>query len=345
MAIFDEKALRAHLKEQAYLPCYLFVGEEDYLKRLYAGKLADAAVQPAFSSFNVEQFDGKGLDLRDVFDHAAILPMMDEKRVIIVDDYKLDPLSQRDEELLRDGLETLPDTTILIFKQELNPVSKKTGKKVRDLFSKYGAVCELEKRSGQDLYRPLISSAQKQGCVLSPAMAQYFVSCVGDDFHVLIQELAKVCAYAQGEITKAHIDAVATKTLDAKVYALSRALLQHDFDKAYAVLDTLVQMRVEPYYILGALNGAYIDLYRAKTAMTCSGSIQPVLSAYSYKGREFALQNAARDASRLSVPQLRKSLETLLDADRKLKSTGESGTLVIEQLLVQLLLIANGETA
>ena len=343
MAVFDEKALRAHLKEKSYLPCYLFVGEEEYLKRLYAGKIADAVVQPAFSSFNVEHFDGKGLDLRDVFDHAAILPMMDEKRVIVVDDYKLDPLSQRDEGLLQDGLASLPDTTILIFTQELNPVSKKTGKKARDLFSKYGAVCELEKRSGQDLYRPLIASAQKQGCALSTAMAQYLVSCVGDDFNVLIQELSKVCAYAQGEITKAHIDAVATKTLDAKVYALSRALLQHDFDKAYAVLDTLVQMRVEPYYILGALNGAYLDLYRAKTAVTCAGNIQPILSAYSYKGREFALQNAARDAARLSMPQLRKSLEALLDADRKLKSTGESGTLIMEQLLVRLSLIANGE--
>lgn len=343
MAVFDEKALRAHLKEKAYLPCYLFVGEEAYLKRLYAGKIADAAVQPAFSSFNVEHFDGKGLDLRDVFDHAAILPMMDEKRVIVVDDYKLDPLSQRDEGLLREGLDALPDTTILIFTQELNPVSKKTGKKVRDLFSKYGAVCELEKRRGQELYRPLIASAQKQGCALSSAMAQYLVACVGDDFHVLIQELSKVCAYAQGEITKAHIDAVATKTLDAKVYALSRALLQNDFDKAYAVLDTLMQMRVEPYYILGALCGAYLDLYRAKTAMTCAGSLQPVLSAYSYKGREFALQNASRDAARLSTPQLRKSLEALLNADRKLKSTGESGTLILEQLLVQLSLIANGE--
>ena len=343
MAVFDEKALRAHLKEKAYLPCYLFVGEEAYLKRLYAGKIADAAVQPAFSSFNVEHFDGKGLDLRDVFDHAAILPMMDEKRVIVVDDYKLDPLSQRDEGLLREGLDALPNTTILIFTQELNPVSKKTGKKVRDLFSKYGAVCELEKRRGQELYRPLIASAQKQGCALSSAMAQYLVACVGDDFHVLIQELSKVCAYAQGEITKAHIDAVATKTLDAKVYALSRALLQNDFDKAYAVLDTLMQMRVEPYYILGALCGAYLDLYRAKTAMTCAGSLQPVLSAYSYKGREFALQNASRDAARLSTPQLRKSLEALLNADRKLKSTGESGTLILEQLLVQLSLIANGE--
>ena len=344
MAVMDEKALRAHLKAQTFLPCYLLVGDEDYLKRLYAGRIADAATDQAFASFNVEQFDGKNLDLRDVFEHASVLPMMGERRVLIVDDMKLDPLSARDGDLLADGLPKLPDTAVLLFVQTLNPISKKTGKKVRDLFSKYGAVCELNKRSGQDLYRPLIASAQKQGCALSPAMAQYLVSCVGDDFHVLIQELAKVCAYAQGEITKAHIDAVATKTLDAKVYALARALLQQDFDKAYAVLDTLVQMRVEPYYILGALNGTYIDLYRAKVAMGCKGSTKPILDAYSYKGREFALQNAARDAAKLSLPQLRRSLSVLADADRRLKSTGESGTLVLEQLLVRLLLIANGET-
>ncbi len=343
MAVFDEKALRAHLKEKTFLPCYLFVGEEDYLKRLYADRIADSATDRAFASFNVERFDGKNLDLRDVFDHASVLPMMGERRVIVVDDMKLDPLSARDEALLKDGLPGVPDTTVLLFLQTLNPVSKKTGKKVRDLFRQYGAVCELNKRTGQELYRPLIASAGKQGCTLSPAMAQYLVSCVGDDFHVLIQELAKVCAYAQGEITKAHIDAVATKTLDAKVYALARALLQHDFDKAYAVLDTLVQLRTEPYYILGALNGTYIDLYRAKTAMTCSGSTASLGAAYSYKGREFALNNAVRDSRSLTLPQLRQSLAVLLDADRRLKSTGENGVLVIEQLLVRLLLIANGE--
>jgi len=343
MAVFDEKALRAHLKEKHYLPCYLFVGEEDYLKRLYVEKIADGATDKAFASFNVERFDGKNLDLRDVFEHASVLPMMGERRVIVVDDMKLDPLSSRDEELLKRGLPALPDTTVLLFVQTLQIVSKKTGKKVRDLFQKYGAVCDLGKRSGQELLRPLIASAQKQGCVLSPAMAQYLVSCVGDDFHVLIQELAKVCAYAQGEITKTHIDAVATKTLDAKVYGLARALLQHDFDKAYAVLDTLVQLRTEPYYILGALNGTYIDLYRAKTAMTCSGSTSALSTAYAYKGREFALNNAVRDSRSLTLPQLRRSLAVLQDADRRLKSTGEDGVLVIEQVMVRLLLIANGE--
>ena len=343
MAVFDEKALRAHIKAQSFLPCYLFVGEEDYLKKLYLDKLVDAAADKAFASFNVERFDGKSVDLRDVFDLAATMPMMADRRVIVVDDMKLDPISARDLQLLTDGLSALPDTAIVLFLQTLNPVSKKTGKKVRDLFQKYGAVCELQKRSGQELYRPLIASASKQGCVLSPAMAQYLVSCVGDDFHMLIQELQKVCAYAQGEITKAHIDAVATKTLDAKVYGLARFLLQQDFDKAYGVLDTLLQMRMEPYYILGALNGAYIDLYRAKVAVSCGGSVQSLIGAYGYKGREFAIQNAARDAAKLTLPQIRRALDTLKEADRKLKSTGESGALVLEQLIVRLLLIANGE--
>lgn len=343
MAVFDEKALRAHIKAQSFLPCYLFVGEEDYLKKLYLDKIVDAAADKAFASFNVERFDGKSVDLRDVFDRAATMPMMADRRVIVVDDMKLDPISARDLQLLTDGLSSLPDTAIVLFLQTLNPVSKKTGKKVRDLFQKYGAVCELQKRSGQELYRPLIASASKQGCVLSPAMAQYLVSCVGDDFHMLIQELQKVCAYAQGEITKAHIDAVATKTLDAKVYGLARFLLQQEFDKAYGVLDTLLQMRVEPYYILGALNGAYIDLYRAKVAVSCGGSVQSLIGAYGYKGREFAIQNAARDAAKLTLPQIRRALDTLKEADRKLKSTGESGALVLEQLIVRLLLIANGE--
>ena len=343
MPVFDEKALRAHIKAQSFLPCYLFVGEEDYLKKLYLDKIVDAAADKAFASFNVECFDGKGLDLRDVFEHAATMPMMADRRVIVVDDMKLDPIGSRDLQMLTDGLSSLPDTAIVLFLQTLNPVSKKTGKKVRDLFQKYGAVCELQKRTGQELYRPLIASASKQGCSLSSAMAQYLVSCVGDDFHMLIQELQKVCAYAQGEITKAHIDAVATKTLDAKVYGLSRFLLQQDFDKAYGVLDTLLQMRVEPHYILSALNGAYIDLYRAKVAVGCGGNVQSIVGPYGYKGREFAIQNAARDASKLTLPQIRRALETLKEADRKLKSTGESGALVLEQLIVRLLLIANGE--
>lgn len=61
---------------------------------------------------------------------------------------------------------------------------------------------------------------------------------------------------------------------------------------------------------------------------------------YNYKGREFALRNAMRDCSSLSVNQLRDSLDVIMQADSALKSTGAAPRLVLEEALVKLLLIS-----
>ncbi len=343
MAHFDEKQLKQHLKAKAFLRAYLFVGDESYLKQHYANLLAQTAVNAATQSLNLERFEGKGLDLRDALDRAALLPMMSEKRCVFVDDFKLDPLPEREYKLLETTLRNLPDTTVLIFRQDQNPITKKaSGKKITALFETYGAVCELNKRTGQDLYKPLIASAARQNRTLSPAMAQYLVAEVGDDFNVLVQELSKVCSYGEGEITKAHIDAVAVKTVDAKVNDLVRALLQNRFDAAYQTLDTLLRQKTEPNYILGSIIGTYVEMYRAKVAITNSGSTQPLLEAFPYKGREFSLRYAARDCAKLELYQLRNCLSVLWEADAKIKSAADSAQ-VIEQTMVKLLLAANGE--
>ncbi|MDE7124363.1 MAG: DNA polymerase III subunit delta, partial [Eubacterium sp.] len=61
---------------------------------------------------------------------------------------------------------------------------------------------------------------------------------------------------------------------------------------------------------------------------------------YNYKGREFALRNAMRDCANLSVEQLRKSLDVLMEADNILKSTGTDKKLVLEETMVKLLLVS-----
>ena len=343
MAQFDERQLKKHIKTGDFSSAYLFVGDESYLKKYYSNLIAERAVPEGLQSLNLDSFDGKGLDLRDALERAMLLPMMSARRCILVDDYKLEPLPAQEFKLLEKALQTLPETTVLIFRQDVNPITKRAGgKKIIDLFAKYGAVCELNKRTGQDLLQPLIASAAKQGRTLTPAMAQYLVASVGDDFNVLRQELAKVCNFGDGEITKAQIDAVAVKTLDAKVNDLVRALLQNNFEKAYLTLDTLLRQRTEPNYILGSIIGTYAEMYRAKVAMACAGSTQPLLEAFPYKGREFALRYAVRDGAKLELSQLRQCIEMLREADLKMKSS-VSGAEVIEQLMVRLFLIANGE--
>ena len=343
MAHFDEKELRRHLKEGVFLRAYLIIGDEDYLKQQYAMLLCEKAVEEAFRALNFEQYAGKNADLRDVFDRAGTLPMLSERRCILVDDYPLDTLNEKALKTLDESLQSLPDSAVVIFRQMQNGLGK-NAKKLRTMFEAHGAVCELNRRKGQDLYKPLIAAAAKRESTLSPAMAQYLVSCVGDDFNVLLTELSKICAYAKGEITKEHIDLLAVKTLDARVYDLTRALLQHNYEKAHQVLDILLTLRTEPNFILGTIISSFVDLYRVKVALTCCGSTQPLTEVFNYKNRAFALTYTARDAAKLSLPQIRACLKELQRADQKLKSTGESGELILETLMVRLLLIMNGET-
>ncbi len=300
-------------------------------------------MEPAFSSLNFDQFEGKNADLRDVFDRANTMPMMSARRCVLVDDFALESLNEKALKTLAESLNALPDTALVIFRQMQAGLGK-NAKKLTAMFETAGAVCELNRRKGQELLKPLIASVAKRGCSLSPAVAQYLVSCVGDDFNVLIAELSKLCAYANGEITKAHVDLLAVKTLDARVYDLTRALMQHDYEKAHRVLDTLLTLRTEPNFILGTIISSFVDLYRVKVALTCCGSTAPLNDVFNYKNRAFALNYTARDAAKLSLQQIRACLKELQKADLKLKSTGDSGTLILETLMVRLLLVMNGET-
>ncbi len=344
MAQFDEKTLKAHIKAGEFFPIYLMCGDEDYLKKHYTDMIAAKNIEPAFESFNLQKFDGKGLDLRDVFEQASIMPMMSDKRCIIVEDYKLEGAGEDAISQISAYLETSTDTSIVIFHQKSAEFSLVKAKKAADIISKHGAVCLLNKRKGNDLIKPLISSASKQGCTLTSQMANYLVSLVGDDFNVLINELQKVCNYAgSGEITRSHIDAVAVKTDEAKIYDLTKALMSKDFDRAYKVLHALIKSKVSPEYIFGTIVSTYVDMYRGKVSLSCGESADTLATDFAYGKRAFALTNGARDASKIDLPTLRKCLDVLSQADMKLKMSSDDNIIVLEQLMVRLFLVTNGE--
>lgn len=340
MAEFDEKQLKAHIKSGDFLPVYLFYGDEAYLKKHYSDTLCEKAVGKDFFDFNFQAFEGKSLDYRDVFDAAIMMPMMADRRAVLVRDARLEGISAQDLTLLKDYLENPCESTVLVFLQTSADFSPAKAKAVCELVKKQGAVCVLNKRKGNELIKPLISSASKQGCVLTPDGANYLVSVVGDDFNVLINELSKVCSFAGGgEIKKEHIDEVAVKTDEAKIYDLTKHLLTKNFDKAYEVLNILLRQKTEPEYILGTIISAYVDMYRAKVSLTCGKSAEELAQAYSYGRLSFRLKNAARDASRLELDTIRKCLEELSAADMKLKNGRDNPHIILEQLMVKLFLI------
>ena len=344
MPELNEKELKAHIKSELPYPVYLVCGDEDYLKKFYTDSLVAKVVPPELESFNFDRFEGKGLDLRDVFDRAEMMPMMAERRCIVVENCKLESMNEADFELLSSYCNNPSDFSTVIFHQKNADFSLTKAKKAVSAITKIGAICLLNKRQGADLIKPLVSSAKKQNCLLSNQMANYLVSVVGDDFNTLINELSKVCHYCgEGEITKKHIDDVAVKTDDAKIYYLTKALIGGDFDKAFEVLHILIRQKIEPEYILGTLVSTYVDMYRAKISVTNGERAEALSEPFKYGKMEFRLTNGARDASKMSVDTLRLCLEELSKADMKLKNGRDLPMVVLEQLMVRLFLIRSGE--
>ena len=100
----------------------------------------------------------------------------------------------------------------------------------------------------------------------------------------------------------------------------------------------------EPVRILAVLSGAYVDLYRVRTALQSGESaLEPARHFPEYRNREFRLTNAERDTHDLSTQMLRASLEVLLRADLDLKGSRTDSRLILERTLARLLVIAKEE--
>lgn len=342
MASINEAGLKEQIKNESYSNAYLIYGEENYLKEHYVSLLKKKLVDPAFESFNLHQFDGKDASLDDIIKDAQMLPMMSEYNLVLVRDYPVEK-SKTDLKLLKEFLEDVPESTVFVLVYEaIIPDTKSAGfRNLTSYFDKAGSVVNLEKRSEAEVAKLLSAGAKKRGSSLDVNNAKYLISVSGNDMKNLLNELDKLSYFAQGgEITREIIDNMATKCLQARVYDLSKAVVAGNFDLAYSVLDTLFSMKEDPILITSVISGVYVDMYRVKCAKIAGFAYDDVAANFNYKGREFALRNAARDCAGLSQHQLRKSLDAIADTDLKLKSTATDKKLLIEELIVKLMLIA-----
>lgn len=271
---------------------------------------------------------------------------MSERTLILIKDLSVDNLNADASDKFLRLISDIPDTTVILVSNPSVDVNMKSakGKKMLAEIDKHGCSVCFDHAGLNQLIKLAEKGAASRGCSISQSNARYLLSLIGDDMTVITNELDKICAYRKdGEIEKEHIDAVVVKTVQARVFDLTKALTSGNCDLAMDILDTLMAMKEEPINILGALITPYVDMYRAK--VYSSGGLRATDAGkdFNYRNKEFRLTNAARTASKYSVTQLRTFLEVLNEADRLLKSTSLDGRLVLEQTITKLFLVSNGE--
>lgn len=348
MALIYEDTFKNQLKSGKLAPVYIILGDDSYLKSLYVDKISKMTADKD-DIFNYSKF-GADCDLQEVYDALSQLPVMADKKCIIICDYDFEHCSKSDFDklcvLAKDGNDT---AVLIIWFDSIDVDVKKSAK-----FKKLAAACEkcggeavvLNHRRIPELVKMLTDGAAKRGCKMEPAVARYLVETAGEDINTLVNELNKLCCFVpSGIITKNDVDYVCIKTPEASVYNLSKQILARNAEQALKTLDELFFMRFEPMMILYTVSSVYVDMYRLFVCRKSGKNTGDAAELFGYKGREFVLDRAARDLSGLDFKKLTLSFDALIDADRRLKSFGADERIIFEQLTIRLIYIAaKGET-
>lgn len=341
-----EQELKTALKTENAGTLWFLYGDEPYLTAHYAARIADMAVpDDDMAAFNRHIFDGTALSIDALEAAVEALPLMGEHTCVWVKDYDAGAANKEMTERMKAILERVGEPCVLLFSvTAFVPDMKKNAKWkafLKEVEKRGRAVC-LEHRTASDMATMLSKGAAKRGCALDKATAYAMVEQCGSDLFLLLNELDKLCAVVGegGEITKAIVERVGTKQLDASIYELSKALLQKRYDMAYDCIARLFACGEEPIRILATLSETYVDLYRAKVASIGGEQATALADTFAYRGREFRLRNAARDCRALSLGALRESLDLLSRADTRMKSGGAAQQrLVLEETVARLILI------
>lgn len=295
---------------------------------------------------DVQKYDGRDLELEQLADAVGQYSMFAQTNVILINDPPAEDWSANRIQSFLKCLEDVPSSTVVICNVtgfdvcggKKAPTPKH--KKLIDFFAKHGVVCNFEAKTAAQLVKPMMERASRSGCSLSRQNAEQIAQLCLCDTMRIGNELDKLCAYAEGgEITGEAISMLVVREDSLNAFALARAVTARNGRAAMEALDTLSQQRNEPVMLLSAITSAFLDLYRAKAAQAAGKHHEHVLEDFSYKGREFAVKNAFRDAGKSSLEQMRACILILRDTDAALKSTRLDGRILIEEAITRMLAV------
>lgn len=250
---------------------YLFVGEEDYLKRFCLSELKKAVVTDSFTEpFNYLVFDGAEPDVARLAEAIKAPPMMSDRKLVVWKYADFEKMKESTRRALDDLLaerEQYPYTVLAFVTAPEQFDAGHLPKKPSRLYTKYEKLLDIvvcAASTDAQLLSWLKKHFDAAGIGVSADALRRLTERSGHSMEVLSSEVDKLCAYVrmQGRdaISVPDVDAVCSTTYESETFALSNALLSADRRGAFMALRTLKSERAEPTVIVGMMAKTYAEL-------------------------------------------------------------------------------------
>ncbi len=329
------KKLKADLKDNTVGCLYLFHGEETYLLQYYLEEIRKKILTPGFETFQSHSLNGNNTDAKAIQDAVEMLPVGGDRTLITVTDYDLFSLPADQKQEICEILDDLPEYVCLIFIYDLVPYKPDARTKISKLLREKGLVVNFAKQSQNSLtdwirrrFRALDRDIDRQ-------TAQYLIFLCGDLMNPLIEEISKIAAYSSHpQITKEDIDAVAIPLLDTKVFQMTDAVFNRQFDQAVQSLGDLLGQQESAIMILSVLGKQLRQLYTARLGYEAGKGSQYLIEIWNM--HPYPAEKLMQAAPRFSLPWCRRAVCLAADTDIAMKSSGADEQELLIDLIMEL---------
>ncbi len=318
-------------------PMYFVYGEEPYMLDQAVEAIVETAAPEGTNDFNFDKFRGNDATAEAIRESAEMLPMMVDRRIVLVRDLQEMPTSEIEQ--LEEYFESPAETTCLILHAHRDkPGDLDLRKGVFRTLKQNAETCEFEALYDNDAESVVRKHAKRRGLELDSEARAYMVDAVGTDIASLAEALDKVDLYlgesdgdAPRRVDVEVLQEVIAETRVRSVFDLTDALGACEYEEAIAILDKMLLAGEPPLRILHMIARHFRIV--AKLHDPSIRQLDNYDQASELQVPHFFVDDYRRDARRFSPDDLAEIRSRILEVDRRLKSSGLSDRTVLEDLL------------
>lgn len=345
-------ALTRALKSGELQPVYYLHGPEDVLKEEAVTSLIDRALDPSLRDFNFDQRSIGQLDPESLHSLLETLPMMAERRVVVLKDMEQLKRKAKVKAVLEKYLERPSPDTIVVMLQNSGE------EKPEPALLRGSASVEFTPLPAERVLKWIAHHGKQINLTLTPEASQHLVDVVGQDLGIIRTELAKMSGLAgdapldvddvvgligvrRGETLAALRDHVMAGE-SARAVTMLSGLLDQSGMSGVKIVTTLGSTLVGIGLARSLYDKGIRDRALAPKVLSTLFSVRP----YGIGDYRQESDRWARWAPRWPVRRVHSALKAVLAADRMLKNTRVSEDRgVLLDLVLQLTELRKGEAA
>ena len=311
-------------------PVYVLVGTE----RLLIERAVNAARQAVDSmgapGFNLEIFDGKGLDATRVVSAARTLPMMADKRFVLV--RRFDAMAPTEQNRLAEYLSDPSESACLMMTADKLDGRSKLGKAAK----KAGCLIDAKPLRGRELREFVRAEATARDHKIAAEAIETLLDAVGDDLAAIDDAMERLSLFV-GAGQRIDADAVrqcVTRIRVESIWTLVDAIGLKDRRKGVAAAQSLLDDREPPLRLLAMVARQLRIVARMREAL--SEGLRPQEAAKRAGAPPFKAGDLTESARRFTADSLGDAFALIAEADRALKGSKRPPDVVLQDAVLAL---------